>query len=42
VKFVTDFEGEVIFGVGLARAACPVVLSLFSPPRLVLDFPTPP
>jgi hypothetical protein len=42
VKLVTDFEGAVIFGVGLERAACPAVLVLSSPPRIVLDFPTPP
>lgn len=42
VKLVTDFEGAVIFGVGLERAACPAVLVLSSPPRIVLDFQTPP
>jgi hypothetical protein len=42
VKLVTDFEGAVIFGVGLERVACPTLLVLASPPRLVLDFPTPP
>ena len=42
VKLVTDFEGAVVFGVGLEREACPTVLVLFSPPRIVLDFPTPP
>jgi hypothetical protein len=42
VKLVTDFEGAVIFGVGLERVACPTVLVLASPPRIVLDFPTPP
>lgn len=42
VKFVTDFEGTVIFGVGLERVVCPTVLVVFSPPRIVLDFPTPP
>jgi len=42
VKFVTDFEGIVIFGVGLERVVCPTVLVVFSPPRIVLDFPTPP
>jgi hypothetical protein len=42
VKMVEDFEGVVIFGVGLERLACPNVLTLLSPPRIVLDFPTPP
>lgn len=42
VKQVEDFEGVVIFGVGLERLACPTVLTLLSPPRIVLDFPTPP
>ena len=42
VRQVEDFEGVVIFGVGLERLACPNVLTLLSPPRIVLDFPTPP
>jgi hypothetical protein len=42
VKLITDFEGAVIFGVGLERSACPTLLVLASPPRIVLDFPTPP
>lgn len=42
VKLVTDFEGAVTFGVGLERSACPNLLVLASPPRIVLDFPTPP
>ena len=42
VKLVTDFEGAVIFGVGVERAVCPTLLVLASPPRIVLDFPTPP
>jgi hypothetical protein len=42
VKLVEDFEGVVIFGVGLERLACPTVLTLLSPARVVLDFPTPP
>lgn len=42
VKLVEDFEGVVIFGVGLERLSCPTVLTLLSPPRIVLDFPTPP
>ena len=41
-KLVEDFEGVVIFGVGLERLACPTVLTLRSPTRIVLDFPTPP
>jgi len=42
VKLVEDFEGVVLFGVGLERLACPTVLTLLSPARIVLDFPTPP
>ena len=42
VNLVSDFEGAVIFGVGLERSACPTLLVLQSPPRIVLDFPTPP
>lgn len=42
VKVVEDFEGVVIFGVGLERLACPTVLTLLSPTRIVLDFPTTP
>lgn len=42
VKLVTDFEGAVIFGLGLERLACPTLLVLGSPPRIVLDFPAPP
>ena len=42
VDLVTDFEGAVIFGVGLERLVCPTLLVLASPPRIVLDFPTPP
>ena len=42
VKLATDFEGVVIFGVGLERLACPTLLVLASPPRIALDFPTPP
>jgi len=42
VKLVEDFEGTVIFGVGLERVACPTVLTLLSPARIVIDFPTPP
>src|SRR4051812_7050232 len=42
IQLVEDFEGVVIFGVGLERLACPNVLTLLSPPRIVIDFPTPP
>lgn len=42
VKLVEDFEGVVIFGVGLERLACPTVLTLLSPARIVLDFPAAP
>jgi len=42
VKLVEDFEGVVIFGLGLERLVCPSVLTLAGPPRIVLDFPTPP
>lgn len=42
VKSVEDFEGTVIFGLGLERLGCPTVLTLTSPTRIVLDFPTPP
>src|SRR6267142_3758981 len=42
IKLVEDFEGVVIFGVGLERLACPTVLTLLSPARIVVDFPTPP
>ena len=42
VKLAEDFEATVIFGVGLERLVCPNVLTLLGPPRVVLDFPTPP
>jgi len=42
IKAVEDFEGVVIFGVGLERLACPTVLALQAPARIVIDFPTPP
>ena len=42
IKLVEDFEGVVIFGVGLERLACPTVLTLLSPSRIVLDFPAAP
>ena len=42
VKLVEDFEGTVIFGLGMERVVCPTVLTLSGPTRIVLDFPTPP
>jgi len=42
VRLVEDFERVMTWGVGLARLQCPTLLTLGSPVRLVLDFPTPP
>ncbi len=42
VKLVEDFEGVVAWGVGLERLACPRVLALAGPARLVVDLPSPP
>jgi hypothetical protein len=42
VKLVEDFERVLVWGVGLDRLACPTVLQLTAPLRVVLDFPTPP
>lgn len=42
VRLVEDFERVMLWGVGLQRLQCPTLLSLISPVRLVLDFPTPP
>jgi len=42
VRLVEDFERVLVWGVGLQRLQCPTLLSLSSPVRLVLDFPTPP
>lgn len=39
VKLVEDFEGVLVWGVGLERVSCPRVLVLGSPTRLVVDFP---
>jgi len=39
VKLVEDFEGVLVWGVGLERVSCPRILVLASPTRLVLDFP---
>jgi len=42
VRLVEDFERVMTWGVGLSRLQCPTLLTLGSPVRLVLDFPTPP
>jgi hypothetical protein len=42
VKLVEDFERVMVWGIGLDRLACPNILALSGPFRLVLDFPTPP
>ena len=42
VKLVEDFEGVVAWGIGLERLACPRVLALTGPARLVVDLPSPP
>ncbi len=42
VKLVEDFEGVVIFGLGMERPVCPKVQTLLGPARIVVDFPTPP
>ncbi len=42
VRLVEDFERVLVWGVGLQRLQCPTLLTLSSPVRLVLDFPTPP
>ena len=42
VKLVEDFEGVLIFGLGMERVVCPTVLTLLGPARVVIDFPTPP
>jgi hypothetical protein len=42
VRLVEDFERVLLWGVGLDHLACPRVLELTGPFRLVLDFPTPP
>lgn len=39
LKLVEDFEGVLVWGVGLERVSCPRILVLSSPTRLVLDFP---
>ncbi len=41
-RLVEDFEATVVWGVGLDHLACPSVLTLSGPIRLVFDFPTPP
>jgi hypothetical protein len=42
IKLVEDFEGVVVFGLGMERPVCPTVLTLLGPTRVVVDFPTPP
>ena len=42
VKLVEDFEGVVIFGLGMERPVCPTVLTLLGPSRVVIDFPAAP
>ena len=42
VKLVEDFERVLTWGAGLDHLACPKVLELAGPFRVVLDFPTPP
>ena len=42
VRLVEDFERVLVFGAGLEHLQCPSVLTLSSPFRVVLDFPTPP
>jgi hypothetical protein len=42
VRLVEDFEATVRWAVGLDKLACPNVLTLAGPVRVVLDFPTPP
>ena len=42
VKVYEDFEATVQTAVGLDRLVCPKVLTLGSPVRVVVDFPTPP
>lgn len=41
-RLVEDFEATVVWGLGLDHLACPTLLTLSGPVRLVLDFPTPP
>ena len=42
VRLVDDFERVLVWGAGTDRLACPAVLTLVSPVRVVLDFLTPP
>jgi hypothetical protein len=42
LKLVEDFEGTVIFALGMERSICPKALTLLNPTRIVVDFPTPP
>src|SRR2546423_4277973 len=41
-KIVEDFERVLLWGIGLDHLACPTMLELAGPFRLVVDFPTPP
>lgn len=41
VRLVEDFEGTVVWGVGLDRPVCPKVTTLSGPVRVVLDFAAP-
>lgn len=42
VRMVEDFERVMVWGAGLDHLACPQVVTLSGPDRVVLDFPTPP
>jgi hypothetical protein len=42
IKLVEDFERVLLWGTGLDHLACPKVIELAGPFRVVLDFPTPP
>ena len=42
VRIVEDFEAVNRWAIGLDRLVCPTVLTLASPVRVVIDFPTPP
>jgi len=42
VKLIDDFERVMTWGLGVERLVCPKITELASPPRLVLDLPTPP
>jgi hypothetical protein len=40
VRVTGDYEAVVSIAIGLSRNACPTVMLLTGPPRLVIDFPT--